>query len=360
LGYAHPEINDAVASQMAEGMSFSLPHPLEVQLAELLCEIIPGCEMVRFGKNGSDVTSGAIRAARAYTGRNHVACCGYHGWQDWYIGTTKRDLGVPDPVKQLTHPFIYNDIASLQKTFDQYPKDIAAVIMEPVNFVEPAPGFLQEVKRLAHSHGALLVFDEICTGFHFGLGGAQKKFNVTPDLSCFGKALGNGYPISCVVGRREVMKVFNDIFFSFTFAGDVAGFAAAIKVIEILRKTDVIQKIEEHGRMLKDGINTFAQRLGLEKHFSCEGYPNWTLIRYKDAAGQDSLLVKSLFQQEALKRGLLLLATHNLSGAHQRSDIETTLETYAVVFKVMAEYLSETNPAKHLEGTMIEPVFKVR
>ena len=194
LGYAHVEVNAAAAAQLAEGHSFSLPHPLEVQLAERLTRLIPCAEMVRFGKNGSDATSGAVRAARAFTGRDRIACCGYHGWQDWYIGSTSRNAGVPKAVRELTHPFPYNDLASLEKLLEEHPDEFAAVIMEPVNFVEPAHGFLEGVKHLALRHAALLIFDEICVGFHFGLGGAQKLFGVTPDLACFGKAMGNGFP----------------------------------------------------------------------------------------------------------------------------------------------------------------------
>ena len=228
LGYANEEVNAAVSEQLAQGHSFSLPHPLEVDLAERLTRLIPCAEKVRFGKNGSDATSGAVRAARAYTGRDRIACCGYHGWQDWYIGSTTRKAGVPEAVRALTHPFAYNDLGSLQKLLTEHKGEFAAVIMEPVNFWPPAAGFLEGARNLAHEHGALLIFDEICCGFHFGLGGAQKRFGVTPDMACFGKAMGNGFPIACVVGKADLMKVFEDIFFSFTFGGEVASMAAAM------------------------------------------------------------------------------------------------------------------------------------
>src|SRR5262249_46912168 len=156
--------------------------------------------------------------------------CGYHGWQDWYIGSTTRDAGVPAATRALTRPFVYNDLASLEKVLNEAPGQFAAVILEPVNFTEPKPGYLQQVKEIAHRHGALLIFDEICSGFHFGLGGAQKRYGVTPDLACFGKAMGNGFPIASVLGRADVMKVFEQVFFSFTFGGEVASMAAALKV----------------------------------------------------------------------------------------------------------------------------------
>ena len=345
---------------MGQGHSFSLPHPLEVELAERLTRLIPCAEKVRFGKNGSDATAGAVRAARALTGRERIACCGYHGWQDWYIGSTTRNAGVPQAVRALTHPFVYNDLGSLQKLLNEHQGDFAAVIMEPVNFWPPAAGFLEGVRNLAHEHGALLIFDEICSGFHFGLGGAQKRFGVTPDLACFGKAMGNGFPIACVVGRADVMKVFEDIFFSFTFGGEVASMAAAMKVLDVLETTDALARMNANGRVLQEGLNTLAKEAGLQDRIQCIGYPFWSLIKFLDADGKDSLLVRSLFAQECVKRGVLLLATHNMTAAHDPLAIEQTLRVYAEVCKTVSKWLSEPHPEEHLEGEMIQPVFKVR
>jgi glutamate-1-semialdehyde 2,1-aminomutase/spore coat polysaccharide biosynthesis protein SpsF len=360
LGYAHEGVNAAVAEQLAQGHSFSLPHPLEVELAERLTKIIPCAEKVRFGKNGSDATSGAVRAARGFTGRERIACCGYHGWQDWFIGSTTRSKGVPQAVRDLTHPFVYNDLASLEKILDEHKGEFAAVIMEPANFTPPADGFLEGVKALAHKHGALFILDEICSGFHFGLGGAQKKFGIKPDLACFGKAMGNGFPISCIVGRADVMNVFEDIFFSFTFGGEVASMAAAMKVLDILEQTDALARMNVNGRLLQEGLNAMAKQAGLKDRIKCGGYPFWSLIRFLDADGKDSFLLRSLFTQECVKRGVLLLATHNMTSAHDPLAIEGTLKVYAEVCKTMAKWLSDPNPEVHLEGEMIQPVFRVR
>jgi len=360
LGYGHEEVNAAAAAQFAEGHSFSLPHPFEVQLAERLTRLIPCAEMVRFGKNGSDVTSGAVRAARAFTGRDRIACCGYHGWQDWYIGSTTRNAGVPKAVRDLTHPFPYNDLASLEKLLEQHPAEFAAVIMEPVNFVEPAHGFLEGVKHVALRHGALLIFDELCSGFHLGLGGAQKIFGVTPDLACFGKAMGNGFPISCVLGRADVMRTFEEIFFSFTFAGEVGSMAAAMKVLDILEQTDALARMESNGRTLQDGVNAMAKEAGLGQRIRATGRPQWSLLKFTDQSGSDSPLVKNLFQQEAAKRGVLLLVTHNLTAAHDIGTIHQTLEIYADVLKTLALWLGDSNPGRFLEGPMTQPVFRVR
>ena len=353
-------MNAAVERQLASGHSFSLPHPLEVELAERLTRLIPCAELVRFGKNGSDATAGSVRAARAFTGREHIACCGYHGWQDWYIGSTTRNAGVPRAVRELTHPFPYNDLSALEQVLDEHPKQFAAVIMEPVNFYQPAPGYLEGVKDLAHRHGALLIFDEICSGFHFGLGGAQKRYNVIPDLACFGKAMANGLPISCIVGRAEVMKIFEEVFFSFTFAGEVASMAAALKVLEILEQTNALVRMEANGRVLQDGFNALSKFAGLSERVKCIGHTTWSLMKFLDSNGQDSFVVRSLFSQETAKRGVLALATHNMTAAHDDLAIRHTLRAYASVFKTLAEWVQDPKPERFLEGPLIQPVFRER
>lgn len=360
LGYAHPEVNAAFTKQLAEGHSFSLPHPLEVELAERLTRLIPCAEMVKFAKNGSDATAAAVRVARAFTGRDRVACCGYHGWQDWYIGSTTRNRGVPPAVRELTHPFPYNDPAKLDETLAAHPGQFAAVILEPVNFTPPVAGYLQAVTEIARKHGALLIFDEICSGFHFGLGGAQKKFGVTPDLACFGKAMGNGFPIAAVCGRADVMAVFDEIFVSFTFAGEVASMAAAMKVLDILEQTDALTRMEAAGRQIQDGFNSLAKFAGLSDRLACIGYPVWSLMKFKDAAGKDCLLTRSLFQQEAVKRGILHLVTHNLTAAHDLVAMDQTLIAYAGVMKTLAGWLADPDPTQFLDGPVIQPVFRVR
>jgi len=232
--------------------------------------------------------------------------------------------------------------------------------MEPVNFVAPAAGYLEGVKELAHRHGALLIFDEICTGFRFGLGGAQKRYGVTPDLACFGKAMGNGFPVACVVGRTDVMKTFEEIFFSFTLGGEVASLAAAMKVIDLLEQTDALADMESNGRRLQDGFNALARQAGFADRFVCIGQPVWSLLKFREASGNDGLLERSLFQQEAVKRGLLIMTSHNLCAAHDLNSTEQTLEIYATVLKTLAGWFSDPHPARFLEGQMIQPIFRVR
>ena len=241
LGYNDPDVTEAVKAQLEEGTIFSLPHEIEIKVAEKIIEMVPCAEMVRFGKNGSDATAGTIRLTRAYTKRDHVAVCGYHGWQDWYIGSTSRNLGVPSSVRDLTHSFTYNDLDSIEQLFKKYSDQVAAVIIEPMNSTEPNNGFLEGVKGLTQKNGALLIFDETITGFRYANGGAQEYFGVIPDLAIFGKGMANGYPVSVVTGRAEIMKLMEEVFFSFTFGGETLSLAAALTTMTKLQQEPVVK-----------------------------------------------------------------------------------------------------------------------
>jgi len=358
LGHNYPAVSKAVKKVLEKGTSFSLPHRLEVEFSELLCEIISCAEMVRFGKNGSDATSGAVRVARAYTERDIIACCGYHGWQDWYIGTTTLDKGIPDSVKKLTLTFKYNKIETLEKIFDENKDNVACVIMEPVGGEEPKDNFLQKVKDLTHKNGALLIFDEVITGFRLALNGAQGYFGVTPDLACFGKAMGNGFPISAVVGKKGIMKLFEEVFYSFTFGGEIASITAAIATIRELKEKNVIVYLWEQGRKIRDGYNVLAREYGLEKYSQCIGLPPRTVVTFKNKKGEDDWLLKSLFQQECIKRGILFTGAQNICFSHSSADIEYTLCVYHTVMEIVADALSKGEVKKRLEGEPVEPVFR--
>jgi glutamate-1-semialdehyde 2,1-aminomutase/spore coat polysaccharide biosynthesis protein SpsF len=357
LGHNYAPVTAAVERQLRQGVIFSLAHPLEVELAETLVRIIPCAEMVRFAKNGSDATAGAVRVARAFTGRDVIACCGYHGWQDWYIGTTTRSRGVPVAVQKLTRTFQYNDIESLERVFAEHQGQVAAVIMEPVGVIPPAPGFLEQVKAIAHREGSLLVFDEVVTGFRLSLGGAQELFNVVPDLGCFGKALGNGYPIAVIAGRRDVMRLFDEIFFSFTFGGDTIAIAAALATIAELESQNVIAHLWEQGERLRAGYNVLAGLFGLQQHTACIGLAPRTVITFTDGRAE-SLLLKSLFQQECLKRGILFSGGQNVCYSHTDADIDYTLRVYRTAMEVLAEAIAAGDVAGRLEGPSVLPVFR--
>ena len=272
LGYRDADVDEAIRRQLGDGISFSLATELEMQLAEILVELIPCAEMVRFGKNGTDATSAAVRLARAFTERDRVAVAGYHGWQDWYIGSTARNKGVPTAVSELTHSFAFNNADALDALLASHPGQFAAVVMEPVAATEPEPGYLEEAKAIAHKHGALLVFDEVITGFRISLGGAQAHYDVTPDLACFGKAMANGMPISAVVGRADVLREMENVFFSGTFGGETLSLAAAIATIDKMRREPVIERLWQTGQTLSAGALERIARYGLQDVIDFGGY----------------------------------------------------------------------------------------
>src|SRR5712691_238874 len=311
LGYADPDVNAAVARQLERGVLFTLPHRLEAEVAEQLCRLIPCAEMVRFGKNGSDVTSGAVRLARAFTERDVIAACGYHGWQDWSIGTTTRNMGVPKAVRELTCTFTYNRIETLERIFDEHPGRVAAVIMEPVGIEPPRSGFLESVRELSSRRGALLIFDEIVTGFRLALGGAQEHFGVVPDLACFGKGMSNGFPLSALVGRRDIMRLLEEVFFSFTAGGEVASLVACLATIGKIEREAVIPHLWHHGETVRDRANRSAAASGLAEVVRCVGLAPRYVMTFTRDDRRPWWELKSLFQQECVRRGLLFTGAHN-------------------------------------------------
>ena len=360
IGYNDLDINNAISEQLAKGISFTLPHRLEMEVAEILIDIVPCAEMVRFGKNGTDATSAAIRLSRAYTERDHVLVCGYHGWQDWYIGATTKNLGVPDAVKELTHVFQYNDIQSLAQWFKKYPDDIAAVIMEPMNVAWPDKGFLQSVKDLTHQYDSVLIFDETVTGCRLAKGGAQELFDVTPDLANFGKGLANGLPLSAVLGRKEIMLKMEDIFFSGTFGGETLSLSAAKAVLKKIQEGSVIDKLLAIGNLVLTGVQSLIDKYNVNDLIQISGHPSWTILSFSDGVHFTSLEIKTLFLQEMFKRGILIISTHNISTSHTNEDVSKLLQAYDEVLPIIAKAVNENMMSELLEVEALEPLFKVR
>jgi glutamate-1-semialdehyde aminotransferase len=358
LGYGNERVNEAVIRQVKDGPVFSQMHPLEVEVSEKLVEIIPCAEMVRFAKNGSDANTGAVRAARAYTGRDHIAFCGYHGWHDWYIGTTTRNKGVPAVVSALSHGFVYNDIDSLKKIFDEHRGAVAAVIMEPMGIEAPKPGYLEAVRDLCSKNGTVLIFDEIITGFRYHLGGAQAYFGVTPDLACFGKAMANGYPLAAVVGRRDIMMIFDEIFFSGTFAGDAVALAACRATIEEMQASDVIAHNWRVGQPLSYGLHELIARHGLDDVVRVVGFPVRSVMSFPGCDEEQVRLRRSFVMQECVKRGLLYFCSNNPCFAHNKPEIKFTLDVFTEVMPLVAAASQENNFADCMEGLVVEPIFR--
>lgn len=359
LGYADPDVNAAVMAQLELGSTFSLMNELEVDVAELLIENVPCAEAARFGKNGADVTTVAVRMARALTGRDHVAYCGYHGWHDWYIANTDLNSGIPAFNRHLAHAFVYNDLDSLARIFEDHSGDVACVIMEPLTVLEPKDDFLNEVKKMAHHHGALLVFDEVITGFRFAVGGAQALTGVVPDLACFAKGISNGIPLSAIVGRQDYMSVLEKTFFSFTYGGDCIGLAAAKACIPKVKRLKVPEHLWKVGARLKKGFNDLAEKNRVSDFLQCIGYPCRSIIAMDGQGRFDTLEIKSYFQQELLRRGVLWTAYHALCFAHKEADVETTLVAYDEAMNLLRKALDAPQSLRSLiEGEPVRPVFR--
>ncbi len=354
LGYAYDKVDDAIKKQLEDGITFSLMHPLEVEVAELINEIIPNAESIRYSKTGADVTSAAIRVARAFTGREKILCCGYHGWHDWYISVTDRNKGIPNTVQDLTFTFNYNDLQSLKDSIDD---ETAAVILEPFVFESPTDDFLQELREICTKNETLLIFDEMWTGFRISLGGAQEFFNVKADLATFSKAIANGMPVAVLTGRKDVMKVLEkDVFFYTTFGGEALSLAAAKATMIELRDKKVPEYLSSKGKKLKDGYNKIAEELGMS-YTKCVGYECRSLMTFNASAGSP-LELKSLVQQEMIKRGILWGGFHNMSFSHSDEDIDYTLKTYRDVLPILKKAVDEKNVKGFLKGDPVEPVFR--
>lgn len=355
LGYAYPAVDNAIKAQLEDGITFSLMHPLEVELSELVQQVIPNAKAVKIAKTGADVCSAAIRVARAFTGRDKVFCCGYHGWHDWYIGITSRNAGVPEPVQDLTFTFEYNDIESIKAALDE---TVAALILEPFIFQEPTPGFLQELAEVCKENGTLLIFDEMWTGFRIAVGGAQEYFNVKADLAVYSKACANGMPIALLTGRADVMELFNSQVFSYTtFGGEALSLAACIATINELIDKNVPQYLDEKGALLKDGYNKLAIELGMDKYTNCIGFNCRTMVTFTPEAG-NGLEVKTLMQQEMIKRGVLWAGFHNMCYSHTDEDIDYTLLAYRDVLPIVKEAIESGNIKQYLKGEVLEAVFR--
>jgi glutamate-1-semialdehyde 2,1-aminomutase len=348
IGYGVPEVTAAVTRQLADGVSISLSHPIEAVVSQQIIDLVPCAELVHFGKNGSDATTAAIRIARAFTGRDHVVVCGYHGWQDWYIGVMpSRALGVPEAYKALIHPVPYNDLAAMEAAIAEFPT--AAVIMEPMTTEWPEPGYLEGVRELTRANDVVLVFDEMVTGFRFANGGAQEYFGVTPDLSSFGKGMANGFPLSAIAGREDLMRVLEDAFISGTFGGELLSLTAANVVLERIATTDVIAQIAATGTALRERLEPLVSEAGLDGKLWFSGHPAWTFVMWDTTLPQLAEL-KMLFMQEMARNGVLMIATHNVTAAHDAAALDTIESAYRATLPVIAAAIADGDAVSRLDA----------
>ena len=359
LGYGDPEITEAVTRQLESGVTLSLSHPIEEKVASQLVELVPCAEMVRFAKNGTDATSAAIRLARAATGRDHVIATGYHGWQDWFIGSTTRNLGVPQATSALTHAAPYNDVEAIERVIAEHPDGVAALIMEPMTSSFPDAGYLEAVRELTHRHGIVLVFDEMLTGFRFAPGGAQEYFSVTPDLAAFGKGIANGFPLSAITGRRDLMMLMEDVFFSGTYGGETLSLAAASVVLERMATGEPTKQLADIGERLLTAID-HARSPQSHEFLQFSGHQAWSFMQWSIDDANTLNEVKTLFLQEVLRQGVLVLNTHDVTTAFTDDDIAHVARVYSDALEVIETALVDGNVASRLECETLVPLFRLR
>jgi len=366
LGHAFEPVVRAVREELGNGSNFSRPSPLEVEYAERLLQHIPGADMVKFAKDGSDTLDAAVRLSRAYTGRERIAICGDHPFfstKGWFIGTTGMAGGIPDSVRQQTVKFRYNDVESVQRLFDQYPKQIACVILEPARTEEPVDGFLDKLQKLCHKEGTVLIFDEMMTGFRWHLGGGQATYQVTPDLSTWGKALGNGFSISALAGRREIMELGGwqhdrerVFLLSTTHGAETHSLAAGLAVCDCYEKLGVIDALYTRGATLRRGIEDITTTLGLEDHFGVVSRDSNLLFYTRDQAGQPSQPFRTLFMQEMIRRRIIA-PSFVVSYSHNADDIDQTIIAIEESLEVYKRAL-EDGIEPYLLGRPVKPAFR--
>jgi len=357
IGYNIKEIDKAIHKQIKNGVTLSLPTLLENKLAEKIIKAVPCAEMVRFAKNGSDVTSAAVRLSRMVTGRKIVLVCGYHGWHEWYIGTTSMNAGIPAEMFNSTKTFKFNDLDSFNMVFEKYKKDIAAVMLEPMNLEWPSKNFLKKIQEKCRKNKTILIFDEICTGFRFSLGGAQKLFNVTPDLTTLGKGMGNGYPISALVGKRKIMKECDKIFFSSTFGGETLSLVAASAVIDFIKKNKVIKKIDTLGKKIITEVNKHL-KLNNITFVELKGHPSWSFFVFKDYKKYSKETIKTYFLEKAINNGILTFGTNNLTYSHKLKEINKVIIIYKKILTCIKDDIDSNK--KLINYKEIKNIFQVR
>lgn len=367
IGYGNKEIADACYQEIMKGNNLTRASITELRAAELITNLIPAVEMVKFAKHGSTVTTAAVKLARAYTEKKYIAIPAeqpFFSFDDWFIGSTVMDRGIPEEGGKYTLRFNYNNITSLKELFDKHPGEIAAVMLEATTTVEPQNDFLHQVKFLCRQNGAVFIIDEMITGFRWDLRGAQTYFDIEPDLCTFGKAMANGFAVAALGGKREIMKIGGILeegaerlfLTSTTHGAEMSALGAFIKTVEILQRDNVVNHFWQFGEQLKTGMNNIAKDLGLEHNFMIEGYacsPNYVV---KDNNGNVSLPLRTLYAQEMVSNGVLMpyLA---LSYAHQQEELELTLNAVKNSLQVVKKAV-DGDINEYLKSKVIKPVFR--
>ncbi|MEM9921312.1 MAG: glutamate-1-semialdehyde 2,1-aminomutase [Bacteroidota bacterium] len=366
LGHAYDPVIEAAYQQMKLGNNFSRPATLEMELAEAFLARVPGAEMVKFAKNGSDTTTAAIKLARAVSGRTKIAMCGDHPFfsvDDWFIGATAINRGIPQSQVQETLKFRFNDLQSAQQLFDQYPGEIACCILEPEKYDAVDPAFLKGLQTLCHQKGALFILDEMITGYRWHVGGMQTKLGITPDLSTFGKAMGNGFSIAALAGKREYMELGGlyhheerVFLLSTTHGAELPAMAAAKAVLEEYDREQVIDYLAYQGERLRKGMLQIIEAHRLKRFMGVHGHPSCLVFSTRDENKKPSQAFRTLFMQEIIQRGMIA-PNLVLSFSHRDADIDQTLEIVEEAAVVYRKALDE-GVDKYLAGRSVAPVYR--
>ena len=367
IGYAEDEIDEAAIRQIRGGNNLTRPSIIELEAAELLVDLIDSVDMVKFTKNGSTSVTAAVKLARGYTGRDIVARCVDHpffSYDDWFIGSTPVTMGIPSVVNDLTKFFRYNDISSLEALVSEYPERIACIVLEPATTEEPKDYFLQKVKAVCEKNGIVFILDEMITGFRWHLKGAQYYYGVKPDLCTFGKAMANGYSVSCVAGRREIMDLGSIdkegaerlFFLSTTHGGEMAGLGAFIETISFIQRHDVIEHLWTYGRKLMNMMDRLSKHHGISEYFKVCGVPCSPNYVTLDAEKKPSLAFRTLFSKELLRSGVLM-PWIALSWRHGDEELRITEEAIDAALSVYRKAL-ENDVELYLGEPAIKPVFR--
>jgi len=367
IGYGNKEIADACYEEILKGNNLTRASLTELKAAELLCELIPSVDMVKFAKHGSAVTTAAVKLARAYTGKKMVAVPVEHpffSYDDWFIGSTPLTMGTIQEVSQFTLKFNYNNIESLKALFEKHPNQIAAVMLEAATTVKPTVKFLHEVQALCKNNGAIFIIDEMITGFRWHLQGAQTYYGIEPDLCTFGKAMANGFAVAALAGKREIMQIggileegAERIFLTSTTHGaEMSALGAFIKTMEILKRDQVVEHFWNYGTKLIDGINNISKDLGIRDQFYVEGYPCSPNYIAKDKDSNVSLAMRTLFAQEMLEKQVMMPYIA-VSYSHQETELDMTLSAAKHALTIYQKAL-EKGLEGYLKSPIIKPVFR--
>jgi glutamate-1-semialdehyde 2,1-aminomutase len=370
LGHAFPPVIEAVQRQLPLGQLYATSSPLELELARLIIELVPCAEMVRYARSGGEACAVAVRIARSYSRRDKVLFCGYHGWHDWYISANLADsetlndhlrpgidpLGVPAALAGTAMPFEYNDIDSLKAALDANRGEVACIIIEPARTFQPENGYLHKVRDIADEYGVVLIFDETVTGFRYSRGGAQEHFGVTPDMGVFGKAIGNGFPLTCVAGKGDVMMACKDSFISSCFWGETTSLAAGVAAVTFIRDNPVIEHIWSIGQGIVDGVDAAAKELGISMRFP--GKPCNASVRFDIDDPALAKGISTLWEQELLRRGICADGMFYICYSHTREDVERTVEAGTEALQVVKRAIDAGDASGYMRSAETEVGFK--